>query len=87
MTKNNSRQSTTSFVALIKGRETFAPELRNSQLARTIAAGYSSDYCDEVPEVAMACGCTDYHMADCSVMTGSHDYWSEAESAYYDNDY
>ena len=45
----------------------------------------------DVPEVDEdvlgPCGCYDYHMSDCSTRTGSHDYWSEAESAYYDNDY
>lgn len=76
----NTNTSKVSFVALIQGRDTFAPELRNTQLARTIAAGYSVDYCDEVPETTLgACGCVDYHMADCPTRTGSHDYYAEAE--------
>lgn len=36
------------------------------------------------PDSLGACGCTDYHMADCSISTGYHDYWYEAEASYYD---
>ena len=56
------------FIPLIQGRETFAPAVRNSIMARTIAQSLSGrDYCDgpAYDGPLGSCGCYDYHMSDC----------------------
>jgi len=54
------------FVRLITGRETIAPDLRNSLLYLTIGIAYSPNFCDGDPDRPLGpCGCHDYHYSDC----------------------
>lgn len=64
---NTAVASQTTFAPLIKGRDTIAPDLRESLLYRTISIVYTRNYCDglDYDRPLGACGCYDYHYADC----------------------